>query len=234
MALKLQMAAPFLVYFVLRARWKTVLAAACLFAAVTLLSIARLELASVAWMPTWLANVSRSTGPGGLNDFAAGVATDHLLNLQLPLYAITGSRQLAQIGALALVTSAAIIYAVRLRRATHDGSAPSALLLIAPLAVLTLLPVYHRYYDATLLIIPLAWAIAAFPRNASLVILALLIPFILPVGWATNLVNRGYLPVSVAESSGWRILVMPLQVWLLAALAIALIAVIPSPRKELT
>jgi hypothetical protein len=66
-----------------------VFVAACTFAAITLVSIARLQLAGVAWMTDWLANVRHSTGPGGLNDFAAGVAMDHLLNLQLPLYAIT-------------------------------------------------------------------------------------------------------------------------------------------------
>ncbi len=233
MALKLQLAAPFIVYFALCSRWRIVFAAACLFAGITLLAIIRLELADVDWMSTWLANVRRSTGAGGLNDFAAGVAMDHLLNLQLPLYAVTGNRAAAQIGALALVSIAAIVYALRLRRAA-DGPTRNPLPLIAPLAVLTLLPVYHRYYDATLLIIPLAWAVARFPRSRAALVLALLIPFILPVGWATNLVNRGLLPPSVTPTTGWRILIMPFQVWLLAALAIALIAAMPPPKQQLT
>jgi hypothetical protein len=116
MALKLQLAAPFMIYFAFVGRWRSVFVAACAFATVTLVSIARLQLAGIPWMTDWLANVRRSTGPGGLNDFAAGVAMDHLLNLQLPLYAITNSRTVANIATLITVLAAAILYATNVRR----------------------------------------------------------------------------------------------------------------------
>ena len=229
MALKLQLAAPFLVYFVFVGRWRTGLAAACLFAAMTLIGIARLELAGVPWWTEWLANVRRSTGPGGPNDFAAGVSTDHLLNLHLPLYAITGSRGVAKAGAMLIFLAAAVVYAVRLRQAGGD-TPRDTLRLVAPVAVLALLPVYHRYYDATLLVIPLAVVMVTASAARRLVVLALLFPFALPVGWATNLVNRGYVPPAMADSLLWQILIIPLHVWLLSGLAAVLIAAIPHRR----
>ena len=232
MALKLQLAAPFVVYFALRGRWKTAITSSWVFVTLAALSVAWLLLRDVSFEQQWLANLRRSTGPGGPNDFAAGVAMDHLLNLQLPLYAITSSRTFATIAALALVSIAAIVYALKVRRAMKEPAA-DPLLLVAPVAVLTLLPVYHRYYDATLLVIPLAWAIAALAtpaRKYAIATLALTAPFAFPVGWATNLINRGYLPASVADQPWWRILVMPLQVWLLTALAVVLIAAIARRR----
>jgi len=47
----------------------------------------------------------------------------------------------------------------------HRVAARPALLgLFAILAVLTLLPAYHRYYDAAMLIVPFIWAVAALRR----------------------------------------------------------------------
>jgi hypothetical protein len=233
-ALKLQLAAPFILLALYRRQWRTAAVASIVFAAIAVAAAGRLQVAGIEWWGDWIANIRRSATNGGPNDFTAANPTrDHLLNLQLPLYAITGSRQIATTLALLLCTAAAIVYAVRLRRGKAMTSAEE-LLLVAPAAVLTLLPVYHRYYDATLLIIPLAWAVAALAipssRRRAIIVLALIAPFALPVGWATNLIKRGYAPESFAGQSWWQIVVMPLQVWLLVALAIVLIAAIP-PRR---
>jgi hypothetical protein len=228
-ALKLQLAAPFIVYFAFVGRWRTALTAACGFAAISLLAVARLQLAGVPWLHDWLANVRRSTGPGGLNDFADGVAMDHLLNLHLPLYAITGSRAVAKAGAMLTFVALSLVYAARLWR-VRDEHATRPLLLISPVAALALLPVYHRYYDAALLVIPLAAALASLAMRWRLIMLGLLAPFALPVGWASNLVGRGYIPAGTASSRGWQILVIPLQVWLLVAIAAVSIAALPRRR----
>jgi hypothetical protein len=235
-SMKLQLAAPFILLAVVRREWRTVAVAAGGFSVIALVGVARLQVAGVDWWADWLDNIRRSATGGGPNDFAPpNPSRDHLLNLQLPLYAITGSRAVAQIAAVALVTVGALAYLIRLRRhdrAPAEDDPRDALLLAAPVAVLTLLPVYHRYYDATILMIPLAWAIAAVAeagtavsrRRRAMIVLALIAPFVLPVGWATNLVRRGHVPPSIAEQPWWQIAVMPLQVWLLVALAIVLIS----------
>jgi hypothetical protein len=228
-ALKLQLAAPFIVYFAFVGRWRTALTAAGAFAAISVIAVARLQLAGVPWLHDWLANVRRSTGPGGLNDFADGVATDHLLNLHLPLYAISTSRAIAKLGALAIFAMLALAYAVRLWRA-RDRHREHALLLVAPVTAMACLPVYHRYYDASLLVIPLAWAIASRMKPIADATLLLVAPFALPVGWAQNVVRRGYIAATTADSRLWHVLVNPLQVWLLLALSIVLIAAIPRRR----
>jgi hypothetical protein len=229
-ALKLQLAGPFIVLALYRRQWRTASVASALFALIAVIAIARLQLAGIPWWHDWMGNIHRSATNGGPNDFTnANPSRDHLLNLQLPLYAIIHNRSFAIAGSLLLCTIAAAVYAIRIRRIGNEH-----LLVAAPLAVLTLLPIYHRYYDAILLIIPLACAFARLDdrlfRRRAIAILALMTPFILPVGWATNLVKRGYVSPSIAAQSWWQILVMPLQVWLLLGLGIVLITVLSPAR----
>jgi hypothetical protein len=59
----------------------------------------------------------------------------------------------------------------------------SELLTISTLAVICLLPAYHRNYDAALLVFPLAWSISQLAGGSSTtakVILALMLPFAIP------------------------------------------------------
>jgi hypothetical protein len=227
-ALKLQLGAPLIVLALYRRRWRAGGVATAVFALVALVAVGRLQVAGIAWWGDWMANIHRSASNGAPNDFTdANPTRDHLLNLQLPLYAITASRQAAMTLSLLIGGVLAIVYAIRLHR-----TPTKILLAVAPAAALTLLPIYHRYYDATLLIIPLAWAFAALTDQAyrpwPIVVLGLIAPFVLPVGWAMNLVKRGYVSAAIAAQPWWQILIFPLQVWLLLALTIALIAALPT------
>jgi len=232
-ALKLQLGAPFIVLTLYRRQWRPAAVATALFALIALVAVGRLQVAGIAWWGDWMANIQRSASNGAPNDFTdANPTRDHLLNLQLPLYAIIGSRQFATALSLLIGVAFAIVYAIRLH-----WTRAKILLALAPAAALTLLPIYHRYYDATLLIIPLAWAFAALTdpahRRWPIIVLGLIAPFVLPVGWAMNLVKRGYVSAAIAAQSWWQIIIIPLQVWLILALAIVLIAALPraEPHK---
>src|SRR5690606_32496529 len=94
-------------------------------------------------------------------------------------------------------------------------------------AVISLLPVYHRVYDAGLLLLPLGWALLArrpvTARHRRLA-LWLLVPFLLPgVSILERLEDTGFVFAGVTKSWWWQALVIPHQVWTLLALAIVLL-----------
>ena len=55
---------------------------------------------------------------------------------------------------------------------------------LSAITVISLLPVYHRFYDATLLVLPLCWAFVSLRRErvAAVVSLGLMLPFLIPGG----------------------------------------------------
>jgi hypothetical protein len=247
---KLQLAAPFLLYYLYITRWRIALTAAITFSLLATVAILRLNLAHVPWFSDWTANIQRAATTGGPNDFTtANRNRDHLVNLQVPLYALFTSRTIAHALAFLITGTLALIYAVKLRPILHVGATPasrsslppslgtpgegrphlalrtqhSALTPLAPLAILTLLPIYHRYYDASLIVIPLALCLPRWRHRHAQIILALLLFFLLPVGWAVNLVRKNYLPTTITTSHFWNLGIMSLFPWLLLLMLIVLL-----------
>lgn len=86
------------------------------------------------------------------------------------------------------------------------------------LSILILLPVYHRFYDASILIVPLLWSILKVKKikneiNVSLLALLLLV-FSVPGGTILILLTP-HLPQIIRNSVLWNLIVLPHQVWIL-------------------
>jgi hypothetical protein len=222
MAFKLQLAAPFVVYFFFIRRWRVGTISVFAFGLIAAIALLRLQAANVVWLGDWIENIRRASTNGGPNDFTtANPNRDHLLNLQLPMFAIFGTRLVANLIAAAVTMVLLAVYAIWLARADKRHGT----LALIPLAAITLLPVYHRYYDATLLVIPLAWAMSRHRTAAGRLVLVLLLPFFLPVGWATNLLRRGYLSGNVTHHLWWNASVISLQSWIILMLSIILVVI---------
>src|SRR5439155_6377049 len=94
-------------------------------------------------------------------------------------------------------------------------------------APLCLLGVYHRYYDATILMLTMAWAAAnwnsarararAWPAR---VVAIALLDFLLPVAALHNLLKKGYLPMWLDRSFAWNLLAVPNHAWALLIIAV--------------
>jgi hypothetical protein len=90
-----------------------------------------------------------------------------------------------------------------------------------------LFPVYHRFYDGFLLILPLGWSLREFSgpgnklaRGAFL----LLLPFLVPGGSALEQLQlSGRIPEAMAQSWYWTGIVMPHQIWFLLLLSLLLL-----------
>ena len=220
---KVQLGLPFLAWAAWRRRWTAVGVATSLVAVVTAVSIGRMALAGVPWLASWTANLAALSGPGGINDPSPlNPERYSLINLQylLGTFGIMGI--VADLITYAVVGAAALLL-VRLVRGAdrHEG-----LLVLSGVAVLGLLVTYHRYYDAVVLVLPIAWGIWAWrsDRVVSAVALVLCADFLFPFQTALHEVQqRLSLPDWLVSSPFWTSVLATQHVWALIFLTGALL-----------
>ena len=224
-AIKVQVGLPFLAYLVWRRRWGTVKSAAVVLAGLSLVSVGWMEVAGRPWYSSWISNLATLSGPGGIND-PGQLNPDRysLVNLQYLLD--SWSRAGPWPDALAFVAVAlaggALLWLVRGRRPRNE------LLALAAVAVLGLLVTYHRYYDAVLLALPIAWAIAAIGTRrwgegvAAIIVCA---DFMFPIQTALHQWQQdGLVPAWLTGSSLWDRVLLTQQVWALVLLVVVLLS----------
>jgi len=188
------------------------------------IGVLRLHYSHVSWLPNYVADNQALLSRGILGDFRPLNPTRFgLLNIQLVLYPLVGTARLANALAIAV---GAILLVVWAWYAGRPGSQTN-LLQLSTLAVISLLPVYHRFHDAVLLVMPLCWYLASFrslTRLYSKFGLLLFVPFLAPGGsLLETLRDSGRIPSSIATNWFWNEFVMPHAVWSLLLLAALLL-----------
>ncbi len=242
-ALKPQLAGLFVVLEAMRGRWRVVGAAAATGAVIAGVGAGALWLRGIDWPAALRANVRAFAESGVGSPTRENWLRFQMVNLQYPLHELISSRAVvagltwgavgALLGALALATRPE-----RARRAERAPSPADNLLALTVVACASLMAVYHRFYDAALLLPALGYVAAAWGRHAWARVLpfALLIGVFLLNGTAAlhHLSQTGGPLERVAASVVWRTVLMPHQAWailLLGALAITLRSrPDPSPR----
>ena len=221
--LKVQIGLPFLVYLAWRRRWVTAAVAAAIPLAVTVISAVRMEAAGVPWYRSWMDNLALLSGPGGIND--PGPLNDDrysLVNLQYLLQSVG----VGGLAADAITLVAVAIVALTLVSLVRGRELDRELLVLSGVAVLTLLVTYHRYYDAVLLVLPIAWGLAMLRTRpvAAIVVLVLCANFLFPFQTALHdLQQRGILPAWASDNPFWQTVLMTQHVWALVLLVGALL-----------
>lgn len=156
LATKPPIAAPFVIYFFLRSR-KTALNAVGISACIAVAAVGWLWWHRIAWIAPLRANVdaefSTAIDP-------AGPLSPQMIDLRPLLVSLTATHQAGAAGAALVLFAGAVLY-------TRGRNIHDELLLLSATAVLTLLIGYHRFYDAALLCLPLAWAIRVAGRDDS-------------------------------------------------------------------
>jgi len=225
--LKPQLGGALLVYYALGRRWRLFGLASGLVALISCVAVGRLTIEHSNWLPDLLANLHMASGNGGLND-PNPINPFHwrLLNLQFPLFAVFSSRTVVSAAALLITGVLCVLYLICWRRAGGPG-APEPLAVSVPL-LLALLPVYHSYYDALLLVFPLAWVMASLGTSRTLPALMVLFctwPFYICAAWAMdNMIHNGSIPRVVADSTWFNLFVFPCETWMLILLSLVLMA----------
>jgi hypothetical protein len=153
-ALKPQLAGPFLIYFLWLGQWKLSAVAVGVGIALTLAAVIPMQAHGLHWLQGWVTELKYAEVPGGINDpRRKDGGRDDMLHLQLFFHAFTDNGLIATglAWTVVLSTGAAMLSIAR--------GGKDLLGVMACFAVLSLLPLYHRLYDAGILVVPLAWAV---------------------------------------------------------------------------
>jgi hypothetical protein len=217
MAVKIQIGLPFVAYQWWRRRWITAGSATAVLALLGVVAILRMAAAGVPWLSTWSANLALLSGPGGIND-ASPFNDDRysLVNLQYLLHSLGSDRSSAEVITLAVVAAIALVALLLLFRVRDERRDLLAFAVIAPLSLLV---VYHRFYDAVLLAFPIAWAVSrweAGERRLAGAMLLLSADFLLPAQTGLHdLQQRQILPLALTDNPVWTSILMTQHVWAL-------------------
>jgi hypothetical protein len=223
-ALKPQIGLCFLAYYLLRRQWRPCGLAIAGSAFTWLAGALRLHAIGLLWASELARNVRLFVGSNRYDDFSSiNPMRFTLIDLQVPYFDLTGGKKLAALFAVATVAvlgAVAVFLILRIRM-------PDDLLSLSVLTILSLLPVYHRFYDASLLVLPLAWSFSGrFPEQKTIrwIYWSLLLPFFIPgAAFLERSAGRGRIPHVVVQSWWWRYVVMPHEIWALLLLALVLL-----------
>jgi hypothetical protein len=196
-----------------------------------------MEAGHVAWLANYKIASHALVSGGVLSDFTSLNPTQWgLINSQLLTYEFFGDRTLANNAAWMAFGLLACWWMFRTiqRRSNRSNY---TLLDLSAMAVLSLLPIYHRFYDAVVLIIPLAWLFGnwkSLDRSVKVVVGIALLPFLLPGGTMLQVLqSEKRIPTSVSSAWWWRMVVLPHEVWALIALSLVLLYAMRPHRATL-
>ena len=223
-SLKPQIGALFVLYYLVRQRWRLFATALASTIGLALVAVLRLQISGVSWVQDYVRNATGFFTANHIDDFTtANPIRFTLINLQAPFFSMTGRSSLANVMAFSVGVLLMLcwLYLVIRHSNRHSDFLP-----LAAIVVIGLLPVYHRFYDASLLVIPLCWCMTqpVGRRTVSQFVLLLMTPFLVPgTVILQQIARQGRLPSAVTDSWWWNCVVMPHESWLLLVLSLALL-----------
>lgn len=223
-SLKPHIGAFLVLYYLVQRRWRLFVTALAVTVVLALLAIGWMQFVGVHWFSDYVNNIRFGAARNTVDDFtSANPLRFMLINLQVPFYSFTQSARPANL--LAFSVGGALILAwmiLVLRKKAETDS----LLALATVAVVGLLPLYHRSYDASVLAFPLCWCLCRpnSLKTVANVAMLLMAPFLVP-GAAVlyQATMQGRAPMSWSQSWWWDRFVMPHQTWLLLLLSVTLL-----------
>jgi hypothetical protein len=211
-AIKPQLAGVFILYYLITRKIKVAVAS---LAVITLLSIPTiyfLQSNRVDWLGTWQKNL-QGAAFGANNTGPANPLRFQMVNLHILLGSVFDGRQPSWLtnSITAILTASFFMSVFSLWRRRPEF--PSLL----ALTCLTLLVTYHRFFDATILLLPLAWSLSAWKSEDGTfarIGLLLLLPFLGSGAFFLDLLkHRNRLPSQMINTWWWKGFVAPHQVW---------------------
>lgn len=223
---KIQIAAPFVLYYLFRRRFNIVIAAVLIAGALAAVALVAMHLSHINWIAGWKHSIALTEQIGAVNDYGwTNRFRDEIVDLKLLLVsAVRDARVLKLVVGAIVVALLAWYLSVHPRGAAQSGR--TELLALAGLSAIALLPIYHRVYDVTLLTMALAWALSELDGTWRRYALAMLIPmalFLIPFDFVLTAGRR--LPGLVARSrtEWWQSLVAPHYAWGLLGVTLVLL-----------
>jgi hypothetical protein len=230
-ALKPTIALPFLIYALIHERRARVMSSA-IATGILLLCVAVIPPhGRTLWLPSFLENSQRMFAPGAIDDFStANPLNFQLVNLQAALFPILQNRRLTDV-------STALIFAILLARwlLLVNRDRHLGLLDLAILASVSLIPVYHRFTDAGLLLVAVVWALTELKgdlRRFAVACLLLVSPFLVPGASVLHEFAGRYDSFqNISHGRFWESFLLPHEAWLILGLCVVLLKVRSLPRR---
>jgi len=223
-SLKPHIAVFLVLYYLLRGRWRLFGTAVALTVLLVAIAAAWMQFAGVHWLPDYLNNLRFAAAKNRVDDFTTANAIRFtLINLQVPFYSFTHGARSANLMAFSVGTALIVAWGVLVFRTRAENF---ELLALAAIAVIGLLPLYHRFYDASILAIPLCWCLSRpeHQRRMANVALVVMLPFLVPGATVLQEEARlGRIPEFVTHSWWWDRVLMPHQTWFLLLLSLVLL-----------
>ena len=223
-SLKPHIGAFLVLYYLVQRRWRLLLTAVAFTAALTLVAIAWMQFAGVDWFAGYASNIRLAAAKNTIDDFTnANPIRFMLINLQVLVYSFTHSARSANLVAFSLGGMMILAWTILVIR---NKDIESRLLALSAISVIGLLPLYHRFYDAAVLAIPLCWCLNRpdHLKRIAHAALLLMVPFLIP-GTAVlqQAARQKHVPEAWTHTWLWNDLLMPHQTWLLVLLCLVLL-----------
>ena len=237
--LKPQIGLVFLAYELFRGRWWVAVPAVVVAGLVVAVGIGRLVVMDVPWLESLASNVRAfTTGAGAGNPLPENDDRFQMIDFRPIIHTFTDSRVVGSVGTWGLAGLLGLGALWAWLRKQEDGR---ELLAISIGATACLLVVYHRFYDASVLLLPLGWVVWAlgteegrrFGWTRWAVLLGVL-PFFAPgSAFLYHQWERGRIPDWVSENVLYEVFVLHHQAWALVWLTVALVlAMLRCPDRE--
>jgi Glycosyltransferase family 87 len=235
-AIKPHIGIPFLFLYTIQTKWKILIIVIVSLSVMLMLSLipAGFE-QTLTYLVSCCNNIAASISKGGINDPSANNPLNfHLINLQHPLWSIFNN---------GLIVNSIVFFVVGLELLIFMNLIISLkikqidLIQISTLAAIILLPVYHRNYDASLLIASIALAIqlsCSKYRLYSIITIVVLTPFMIinSADYLVRFSKGGAISFKLAQSLLWKGFIIPHQSWLILLLSINSLCLMNSLYKE--
>ena len=224
-SLKPQLGAFLVLYYLVWRRWRLFFTAVATTVGLNLVAVLHLWLRGTSWLQGYLSNAKGFVSANNIDDFSTlNPGRFNLINLQVPMFSMTGHSSSANLLAFAVGGCLVCTWLYRMLRGNpHE----SELLSLGTISIISLLPVYHRIYDAALLAVPLCWCLTRIvgrPKKLAWTALLLMTPFLVPgTAFLQKLAAHGQVSAAVAHSWWWDRVVMPHQTWALLLLSLVLL-----------
>ncbi|HEY7086557.1 MAG TPA: glycosyltransferase family 87 protein [Tepidisphaeraceae bacterium] len=232
LALKPQIAAPFVVYYLLVRHFKVAGFAALVGGGIGVLSLLLMHTSHVDWVAGMRHSIALTEQLGAVNDYGwTNRFRDEMVDLRLPLISILHDANALRL-AVGVIVAALLAWYFWLILRTGERS---ELLALAGLSAIALLATYHRVYDVTLLTTAFAWALAELDgqwRRYALLLLIPMIVFLVPFDIVLTAGRRMPHLVSMSKTGWWQSLIAPLYALGLFATALGLLLTMSLMRRR--
>lgn len=205
-----------------RRRWGVLIPGLITIGVVGAIAVARLG--GLGWVAELRANVAAFTATGAGDPSPLNAIRYQMVNLHPLVVDLLGPSVPVGLIVWGIVGAFGVAFFLLPRRMQEH---PSDLLAMTMVSAMGLMLVYHRSYDAIVLLMGIAWAIGAWCHGLRVPAIGVAMGcgvFALPfTGLFATLVEKGVIPETLASTSLWRVMIMGHQSWALLLLGLVLV-----------